>query len=125
MKLFLSLKLLEYRWTNTPHSQVLRSDNMINIFNEFERCLKNNIDVQDIPTTFQRQWKTIKELKEDIIKNGMRNPLICWKIPESDKYLVLVGNQRLCILKTLKEKYVPVWVVSKWEESNKLLQLYS
>ena len=48
-------------------------------------------------------------LAQDIIKNGLKDPLIVQQ--EGDFYVVLDGRHRLAILKLLKWTQVPCYVV--------------
>ena len=92
---------------------------MTELFQRFEQCFQNNEEFEGRKHDTSR-WVAINDLKNDILKNGMKNPLIIWKIPDKNKYLTLIGNQRLCIARSLQWKIIPVIHAKDWPESEKL-----
>lgn len=113
------LSKIDYRWTQPP----ALSENVVSIFTDFE----SRLPINEPPTArgyAQQVWPSVKAIYDDIEENGLVNPLICWRVPNTDRMISLVGNQRLCSLRALKQEFVPVWIVEEWYHSNDLLKLY-
>ena len=63
------------------------------------------ININSIRPSVTRNPEELLSLKEDILKNGMINPLI---IQDESCMICLTGNQRLAVLKSLNVNEVPV-----------------
>jgi len=61
-----------------------------------------------------RTWYNFAcKMKVSIEEKGLVNPLIVHKVPDG-KYLTLVGNSRLCVLRILEWKEVPCRITELW-----------
>lgn len=97
---FKNINLLKFNPFNTRISDLVISDNNFNKMNEYD--LRKSYELQNfIFNNLKKYHKEIdnKRLKQSIIDNGLVKPLICL-----EDGLLLSGNNRLSILKDLKNE---------------------
>lgn len=85
---------------------------LIRVYRLVADCILHNRPVPVLERPFESRFRAVRMLVEEIPRTHLRNPLIVF--PCQDRFLTLVGNQRLAALLALGWTEAPCRIAPRW-----------
>lgn len=92
---------LKYRWDKGSPVRNQGKTLVDVVYPKIEQAIHDG-KKPDLPDGYRSRYNAIIDLRNDIAKHGLKHPLEVIAVKD-DAYYVIVGNQRLCALRTLPD----------------------
>lgn len=107
----LPIEQLDYRWAEGT-LDVGHGQRLLNSFPEVIRHLKAGTVPQE--RTIFRYYETARAVAQSIEEHGLANPLLVYQVAAGERYLVLIGNQRLLLGRVWDWPRLPCRITTEW-----------